>query len=193
MTRPGAGQKLTTPRFTALVNLGVNAHYDFSRRFGIFTGIGIKNIGFIEKFNDGDSTVKRRVYAVGVPLGIKIGDLRNRNFAFLGGGIDVPFHYREKRYESRGDKRKIGEWFSDRTALLMPYVFAGHSFNPGLTIKAQYYPFNFLNTDYGDTRPFDGYQVNLLFISFGVDIHYRQGRIQERDYQRKKKRSSDIL
>lgn len=193
LERPGEKAQLTIPRFTALVNVGLNIHLDFSRHFGLFTGLGFKNIGFIEKFDDEDSTIKRRVYSIGIPLGFKFGDMRNRSFVFFGGGLDFPFHYRERRWVTRSDKQKLGEWFSNHTPRVMPYVFIGHSFDPGVTIKLQYYPNNFLNPNYGKNKPFDGYQVNLMFISVGIDIHYRQGTIQERDYQRNKDANKNML
>lgn len=188
--RPGQESKLTAPRFTALVNIGFTLNYDVSRHFGIFSGLGLRNMGFIESFNDEDSTIKRRVYSLGVPLGFKFGNLRNRNFVFLGGGADFPFHYKEKRFTKRSDKQKTSEWFGDQTPRVLPFVFVGYSFDPGITLKAQYYPTNFLETDYTNSagvKPFTGYKVNLLLLSLGIDIHYGQYKIQEREYQREKK------
>ena len=90
----GIDNKITIPRFTGVVNLGVNFHFDPNKRIGFFTGIGLKNLGFIEKNPfPGAVTNKYRVYTIGVPIGLKIGDLRNRNFLFGGGGVDFPFHY----------------------------------------------------------------------------------------------------
>ncbi len=182
--RPGQDRKLTTPRFTAFVNIGFTFNYDPSPRVGLFTGLGIRNMGYIDKFNDGDSTIKRRVYSLGVPLGIKIGNLRNRNFVFFGGGVDLPFHYKEKRFTSRTDKKKIKDWFPDRTQHVLPFAFVGYSVDPGITLKLQYYPTNFLNTDFGgqNFKPFAGYNVNLLLLSLGIDIHYNQYKIQQREY-----------
>lgn len=192
-SRPGKSTYLTVPRFTALVNIGFIFNYDLSNRVGLMTGLGLRNIGFIEK--EGDTTIKRRVYALGVPLGIKIGDLRNRNFIFLGGGIDIPLHYQEKVFEKRSDKHRTGDWFSERTPRVMPFVFAGYSFDPGITFKLQYYPGNFLNQDYEETnlsmsplpyKPYTDYKVNLLILSLGIDIHYNQYKIQEKEYQEMK-------
>ncbi len=206
-SKPGRSTQLTVPRFTTFVNLGFTVNYDFSKNFGLLTGLGLRNMGFIEK--QGDSTIKKRVYALGIPLGIKIGDLRNRNFVFLGGAIDLPFNYREKAFISRGNKEKFNEWFSDRTPRIMPSVFVGYSFDPGITFKLQYYPGNFLNTDYEQIRnyngtgphlaipeqPYAGYKVNLLLLSLGIDIHYNQYKIQEREYQKQKKeeQNSNVL
>src|ERR1044071_2357061 len=55
---PGSDDGLTPVRFTLFVNFGFNFNYDFSNRFGLFTGLGVKNIGFVEKFRTRDSTVK---------------------------------------------------------------------------------------------------------------------------------------
>lgn len=177
---PGGDSKFTTLRFTYVVNLGMNYNYDFTNHFGLFTGLGIKNIGLINKY--GDSTVKRRVYTIGVPLGFKVGNLRNRNYFFAGGGVDVPFNYREKGFVERRHKEKFSEWFSDRTPQFMPYVFAGFSLDPGITLKFQYYPGNFFNQDFTtkdkvtglDYKPYAGMEANLLFVSVGLDIHYKK-------------------
>ena len=185
----GDRSNLNTPRFTAFTNWGINVHFDMSRYFGIYSGAGIRNIGYIEK--SGDLTIKRRVYSLGIPLGVKLGDLRNRNFYFGGVGIDLPFNYREKVFEKRGDKEKFNEWFSDRTPKVMPFVFAGYSMDPGIILKLQYYPGNFLNQDYTEEalhmppapyRPYSDKKVNLILLSLGIDIHYAQYKIQEREY-----------
>lgn len=191
-SKPGIDTKLTVPRFTAIVNFGFNFHYDLNKTLGIFAGIGLKNLGFIEKI--GDSTIKRRVYTIGVPVGLKIGDLWNRDFVFFGGGVDVPFNYRQKSFKNRGDKDKFNDWFSDRTAKFMPYLFAGYSFDPGITFKVQYYPANFFNTDYQEihplgftSKPYTGYKANLLLLCLGIDIHYNKYKVHEREYQEMKR------
>lgn len=184
LTSPLSNNSLSTLRFSYWFNFGFTFNYDPGKHFGLLSGVGIKNIGFIEKTTIGDSTIKRRVYAIGVPLGIKFGNLNKRNFGFIGGGLDVPFNYREKGFVKRGDKTKFNEWFSDRTNLLLPYVFAGFSINPGLTFKVQYYPGNFMNTSYTSTynlngiplsyRPYRNYDVQLLMLCLGMDIHYNR-------------------
>jgi hypothetical protein len=179
MQRTGESQKMSTLRFSYVLNFGFNLNYDFSKHAGLFTGIGIKNIGFIEKVQD--STIKRRVYTIGIPLGIKFGNLQSRNFGFIGGGIDMPFNYREKGFVKRNKKEKMSEWFSDRNETFMPYVFAGLSVKPGITAKIQYYPGDFLNTDFKETKngvtykPYAYFEkLNLLTLSIGIDIHYKK-------------------
>lgn len=171
-----------TARFTYFLNTGFNVNYDFNSTIGIFTGLGIKNIGFIEKIKPLDSTIKRRVFALGLPVGIKIGNLKKKTYGFLGGGVDVPFNYREKGFVNRGDKDKFNEWFSDRTASYMPYAFAGVSFKPGIYFKVQLYPGNFMNPDYTQTttvggvtvnsKPYALYDIEVLMFSIGLDIRY---------------------
>jgi hypothetical protein len=176
MERPGQRRELTTLRFSML-NFGYHIHYDFDEHFGIFSGLGLKNVGFIEK--NGDSTTKRRLYSLGVPLGFKLGNLRRRHFGFIGGGFDIPVNYREKRFVKRNDKYKFNEFWSDRTEDYMPFVFAGFSFGSGTTFKVQYYPSNFFNTDFEEdnngrtVQPYRGYRVNMLYITLGLDMHYK--------------------
>ena len=155
----------------------------------------MKNLGFIDPegvlTTEGFATVKRRVYAIGAPLGVKIGDMRNRNFVFLGGGVDVPFNYREKIFIKRHDKiDKNSEWFSKQTATVMPYLFVGASVNPGFVVKASYYPGNFMNPDYTITtstgatlQPYAGLVAQTIVLSFSIDVHYNQYKIQEREYR----------
>ncbi|MBS1777092.1 MAG: hypothetical protein JSS64_12520 [Bacteroidetes bacterium] len=189
-TKADGTQHLTTPRFTAVVNLGISLHYDLSKNIGLISGIGLRNMGFVEEENG--YTVKRRVYSLGIPLGIKIGDLRNRNFLFLGGGADFPFHYREKRFTKRNEKSSYSKWMGDETPRVLPFIFAGYSFDPGITLKVQYYPGNFLNDQFMDSHNnFSGQNVHLLLLSIGLDIRYNQYKIQERQYQELKQSTSN--
>lgn len=172
---PGSNRRLLpTVRFS-MVNFGYNFNYDFDPHFGFFTGLNIKNIGFIQKV--ADSTIKRRVYTLGIPVGFKLGLLQKRNYVFGGCGLDMPFNYREKGYVRRSDKQKFSEWFSDRTPDFMPYLFAGLSLS-GSTLKLQYYPGNFFNPEFNETKggiisyPYRGYSAHLICLSVGIDINY---------------------
>ncbi len=170
--------KFSTPRFTGFLHLGVLLHYDFNKRVGLFTGLNVKNIGFIEKMDNPDSTIKRRAYTFGIPLGIKWGDVQYGSYVMLGGGIDFPFNYKEKGFIERNKKAKFNEWFSNRTPAAMPYVFIGAHLRPVLSIKLQYYPGNFLNPDYTGNRngsaikPYEGYNVQLAILTVGININY---------------------
>lgn len=158
------------PRFTLFFNAGTAFHYNFNRFFGIFSGLDIKNIGFIEQSNG--ETIKRRTYNLGIPLAIKLGDMRNRRrgYLFLGGGIDMPFNYKEKEYEVQNEKTKYNEWFSKAIPSIMPYYCAGLVNKKGLCLKFQYYPNNYLNPNYVNTKiplPNNNMDVKIFYISLG--------------------------
>jgi hypothetical protein len=174
--KPGRDRTMLGSIRFSLINFGYHFNYDFDEHFGLFTGLGIKNLGFIEK--DGDSTIKRRVYTLGIPLGFKLGNLQKRHYGFIGGGIDAPFNYREKGFVNRRDKEKFSEWFSDRTPEFMPYLFAGFAYGSGSTFKVQYYPGNFFNPEFEEevngmkSRPYQGYSAHILCVTLGLDLHY---------------------
>jgi hypothetical protein len=85
----------------------------------------------------------------------------------------MPINYNEKYYHDRDNKKRINEWFSDRTPSLMPYAFLGATFNHGVSTKLQYYPNNFLNENYKDNagyKPNDGTVVNLIVLSVSFNM-----------------------
>lgn len=182
------------PRFTFFVNVGTNFNYDFGRSFGMFSGINIKNIGLISKEND-SLKLKRRVYTLGIPIGFKIGDVKKGNFFFFAGGsYDLAFNYKEKQFIN-GDKRhKFNEWFSDRTPLLMPSVFAGLRMYPGFGLKVQYYLTDFFNQDYKETvngvsrQPYRNLEGKLFFVTLNYDfgrVDYGRDRHRHRHHRRR--------
>lgn len=180
LAKDGKSPYLTTVRYTNMFKLGTNFNYEFNNNFGVFSGWGLKNIGFIEK--KADSTIKRRVYALGVPVGIMLGDLNKGNFFLAGAGVDLPFHYKEKGFIKRNKKKKTREWFSNRTPNFMGYFFVGAHIKQGLDIKFSYYPQNFLNSDYVDRNgfePFKNHKVNLMVLSFGFNVPYRPKEFKE--------------
>lgn len=165
------------PRFTVFFNFGHNFNYDFGRNFGIFTGLNLKNIGLITKDDMDSVKLKRRVYTLGIPIGIKIGDLRRGSFFFFAGGsYDLAFNYKEKKFIDGDKKDKFNEWFSDRTPLLMPSVFAGLRMSPGFGLKVQYYPQNFFNKEYkesvqgGFITPYKDLDAKLFFVTLSYDF-----------------------
>lgn len=166
------------PRFTLFFNIGTNFNKDVSKNLGFFTGINIKNIGLISKPTD-SLKLKQRVYTLGVPLGFKIGDVTGGSFFFFAGGeIDLAFNYKEKQFIDGKKVHKFNEWFSDRTPLLMPSVFAGFRVNPGFGLKVQYYPQNFFNQDFktkdkvtgNSIYPYKNLEANLVFVTLGYNF-----------------------
>lgn len=165
------------PRFTLFFNVGHNFNYDFGNNFGIFTGLNLKNIGLITKDDQDSVKLKRRVYTLGIPIGIKIGDLRRgRFFIFAGGSYDLAFNYKEKKFIDGDKVDKFNEWFSDRTAILMPSLFAGIRVSPGFGLKIQYYPNNFFNRDYKQTvngvttQPYKDLESKMFFATLSYDF-----------------------
>ena len=136
-------------RFSTFLHFGEQFHMNFGKSFGLYTGIGVRNIGMINRLND-SIKVKQRVYALGVPVGIKLGDMQKRVYLALGAELELFFNYKQKTFlgSGRGDKvEKFNEWFSDRTPLLNPSLFLEFKFKKGTYLKLRYYPLNFLVAD----------------------------------------------
>ena len=137
------------PRYSTFFHIGEQFHVNLGKSFGLYTGVGVRNIGMINRLND-TIKIKQRVYALGIPVGIKIGDMQKRLYAALGAELELFFNYKQKTFlgSGRGDKvEKFNEWFSDRTPLLNPSLFVEFNFKKGTYIKLRYYPMNFLIAD----------------------------------------------
>ncbi|MBO9729258.1 MAG: hypothetical protein J7623_11535 [Chitinophaga sp.] len=165
------------PRFTLFFNIGTNFNKDVTRHLGFFTGLNLKNIGLISKPYD-SLKLKQRVYTIGIPLGFKIGDLSGGSFFFFAGGeIDLAINYKEKQFINGKKEHKFNEWFSDRTPLLMPSLFAGFRVHPGFGLKVQYYPQNFFNQDFKTTikgnvvHPYKNLEANLMFVTLSYNFN----------------------
>ena len=164
-----------TLRFTYVVNIGITFNLNVSRHFGLYTGLDVKNIGYIDKSSG--LTYKYRTYNLGAPIGVKIGNMMpKKTYGFFGAGADIPFNYREKYFSDRNEKTKFNEWFSQRTPAVMPYVFAGMSITHGLSVKLQYYPNNFINPDFikNGIQPYIGTEVHLMLLSIGFAVPVKE-------------------
>jgi len=162
------------PRFTFFLNGGTNFNYDFGKNAGFFTGINGKNIGVI--YDDtANIRWKRRVLAVGVPVGFKFGNLKKHNFFYFGGQADFAINYKEKKFVNSDKVEKNSEWFGKQTPLFMPSVFAGFQTNRKLGLKVQYFINNFFNPDYqtNNTKPFAGMEANVFFLTLSYDFSLR--------------------
>jgi len=123
------------PRFTMFFNIGTNANYDFNRNFGLFSGINLTNIGMITEL-DNNVKLKQRVYAVGIPVGIKVGDL-DKFFVYAGAEAAFAVNYKEKLFENGQKVGKFNEWFSEPSTPFMPSVFAGFQTKDGFGLKTR--------------------------------------------------------
>lgn len=145
-------------RFTMFFHLGYNLHVDFSDKFGIYSGFGLRNVGLIsnERIKDADDIIQdykfvRRSYNLGVPFALKLGSFENNTYFFVGGEVELQFAYKEKYWNSHsrsGTKSKNSEWFGDQTNTIVTSGFVGFQFPYGVNIKFKYYFDDFLNHDY---------------------------------------------
>ncbi len=166
-------------RWSPVFNTQGFLNADFGNAFGLIAGLGIKNVGFIDAgFDPDNSAVKKkfRTYNLGIPVGIKLGNLR-KFFLFGGYEIEFPFHYKEKTFiNGQKTDSRISTWFTSRVPSYYNTVFAGIQFPMGLTLKFKYYFTGFFNENFTETvngvemHPYEGYKVNILYFSLSFDL-----------------------
>jgi hypothetical protein len=161
--------KNTPPRFTAFLHFSERYHYDFGKNMGMFTGISLRNTGFTVEVND---TLKRkhRVYTLGVPLAIKLGNMGAKKFIYIGAEIELPFNYKEKTF-IHGKKKldlRFNEWFSSRTQSILPSVFFGMQGRHGLNLLARYYTGYFFNQSFQESGVKPYRNIKAQMFSFSV-------------------------
>ncbi len=104
----------TNMRFTSFFHAEQMLNVDIGRWVGIFSGVGLRNIGLITEdlyqdlgFLNIDQTdpdwnksakIKRRSYSLGVPLALKFGSIKKDRFFFVGGEYEWTFHYKQKLF-----------------------------------------------------------------------------------------------
>lgn len=170
-----AGVVETTPvvRFSGFFHLQEEYHYDFSGSLGVFTGLGIRNVGMINKLND-SIKVKQRVYSLALPVAVKIGNMNGFHIS-AGGEAELFFHYKQKTFYD-DEKFKKDEWFSDKVNLFNPSVFLQINTRRGTYIKFKYYLMDFLVEDkqsvkiYSVPYPYAPESSKLFYISLGNKI-----------------------
>ncbi len=170
----------TNLRFTMFFHYGNYVNYDFNNYIGLYSGGAIRNVGFITE-DEGHLTVasnekiKRRAYTLGVPLAVKVGNFDKHYWFYAGGEYELLFHYKQKLFVGN-DKTKYTEWFSDRTNLFVPSVFAGIQFPGGIDLRFKYYLDDFLNKDFSgedfgnpvDYADYEQTQVFYISLSFNI-------------------------
>ena len=171
---PGTEEGSIT-RFSPFINIQNWLNYDKSEKLGFFTGLSVRNVGFIY---DVDETTRKkyRTYNIGIPLGIKIGNLSEK-FLFFGYELEIPVNYKEKTFinEEKDDKTNI--WFSGRVPMINHSLMAGIQLPYGATLKFKYYLTNFFDEDFtasdgqgGTYKPYENVNVNIFYfsLSFGL-------------------------
>ena len=160
----------STPRLSYFFNMGLDVDANLSTYLKPFTGIYLKNIGFI--VNEGDTKTKHRVYTLGFPLGIKFASKNSKNFIKLGVEYDYNLNYKQKTFLN--DKRtvRMNEWFGKQVPTWYPSLFAGIQYE-GLSFTVNYYYNNFFNSDYtkDGVQAFKNMNVQLVTLSFGYHVN----------------------
>jgi hypothetical protein len=171
-------------RFSPFFNLQNWVNFDKSENFGWFTGLSIRNVGFIYDIPNSDSKMKYRTYNLGIPIGIKVGNL-SKSFMFAGYELEIPVNYKEKTFIDGDKEDKTSVWFSSRVNTINHSIMAGVQLPYGATLKFKYYLTNFFNKDYeaddgngGKYKPYENSDVNVFYfsLSFGLlkdaDFYY---------------------
>ena len=174
-----------TLRFSPVVNFQVMVNKDLGKNFGLFGGLALRNVGYIMNdyidSNGLEYKKKFRSYNIGIPFGLKVGNL-DKTFFYGGYEIEFPISYKEKTYDG-GDKiDKITGWFSDRNELFQHGFLAGVQFPGGVNVKFKYYLSEFHNQDYttnANVKPYAGLKTNIFYVSLNfflfknLDMYYK--------------------
>jgi len=135
-------------RFTCFFHLQYQFHYDAGKHFGLYTGLSIINVGFINSIAvpDGTSaTLKQRSYSFGIPLGFKLGNMPRGNYLAVGAEGECMFAYKQKILYNGNKTIENDHLFSnDHVNLFNPSLFAELRFHNGTYIRFKYYLLNFL-------------------------------------------------
>jgi len=174
ISRNGTGLN-NVPRFTFFLNGGYNFNHDLGNHVGFFTGFNGKNLGVIYDSSD-HVRFKHRVLMLGVPVGLKVGNLKKGNFVFFGAQADFAYNYKEKRFVDGEKVSKFNEWFSKRTPIFMPSVFAGFRTSKKVGLKAQYFPNNFFKPGFekNGVKPYAGMEASVFFLTLSYDFSMRE-------------------
>lgn len=163
------------PRFSYFFNMGVDWNYKLDKNFSVFTGLNLKNIGLIAKYDT--LKFKHRVYTVGMPFGFRIHSADLKTWFKAGFDASWAVHYKMKKFVDNEKKDKYSAWFSDRTAIFFPSVFAGLSVG-GVTLNTNVYLSNFFN-EYNPNNY--GYQGDLVTVGIGLNInkHFKTKKVKK--------------
>jgi len=175
-----SGTRLSTnTRFTVLFHLEEEIHYDFTNYLGVYTGLGLRNIGLIiDDFYSPageNAKIKHRSFSLGVPAVIKAGSFKKGSFLYGGAEMEYLFHYKQKLFID-GKKLKFTEWNSKRVNLFNPSIFVGFQFPSGANLKAKWYLKNFLNSsfsgrDFSYDIDYSAYEESRIFyISLSIKL-----------------------
>lgn len=180
-------------RFSLFIDFAWDANYDFNRLFGLYFGWDIRNIGFINDFNvpgltGGDVTVKQRSYDLGIPLALKLGNMKKDNYLAVGIEEEWMFSYKEKvlynGFKDVGYVGGSGQANPFNTSLYVEF----HNQHGGY-IRFKSYLYNFLkNQDMSFTAPQTSQNISyqptsskLFYLSIGTAIRSKRLRNKHAD------------
>jgi hypothetical protein len=165
-------------RWAPVFNIQGMYNVDFSDNFGFYTGLAIRNVGYIvdnwPSVHEGTPiTVKKkfRTYNLGLPVGFKIGNM-DKFFIYGGYEVEFPFHYKEKTFRDE-QKDKFTVWFSDRVEQFQHGFMVGINLPWGSNIKFKYYLSEFHNQNYTEStgnKPYNGLKTNIFYISLNYHL-----------------------
>ena len=161
-------------RFTCFFHFQEQLHYNFNQSVGMYTGIGLRNVGMINDLND-SVKVKQRAYSLGIPIAFKFGKLPDGFFAAVGAEAELFFHYKQKVFDD-DEKFKKTEWFSDKVNLVNPSVFLDINSGKGVYVRFKYYLLDFLQEDnqeikwYGNPYPYYPTSSKMFYIAIGTSL-----------------------
>jgi hypothetical protein len=168
----------STLRWAPVINLQGTYNYDLNEHVGIYTGLAMRNVGYIY---DGYKTrteeptyykKKFRSYNLGLPIGLKLGNM-DKMFVYGGYEIELPVVYKEKTFD-QGDKiNKITGWFSNRMEMFQHGFVAGVQFPYGFNVRFKYYMSEFHNQNYTQSngiKPYSGLESHIMYFSVGYNI-----------------------
>ena len=162
----------STVRFSPVFNFQIMLNKDMSKNFGLFTGLAVRNVGYIiSDYTDPSNNLsykkKFRSYNLGIPIGLKVGNL-DRTFLYGGYEIEMAFTYKEKTYVDGDKTDKITGWFSDRNELFQHGFLVGIQFPYAANLKFKYYLSEFHNRDYTNNagiKPYSALKSNIYYFS----------------------------
>jgi hypothetical protein len=161
-----------TLRFSPVFNFQVMLNKDLSKKFGLFTGLALRNVGYIlNDYQDASNNLsykkKFRSYNIGIPVGLKVGNL-DKTFFYGGYEIEFAIAYKEKTYEGGDKTDKITGWFSSRQEFFQHGFLVGIQFPYSANLKFKYYLSEFHNRDYVDNaglKPYSALKSNIYYFS----------------------------
>ncbi len=174
-------------RWSPVFNFQNLGNYDVNNNLGFFTGINIRNVGFIYDNYTAPGTTntvkkKFRNYTAGIPVGFKLGRL-DKIFVYGGYEIEFPFNYKEKTFENERKTDKFNVWFSSRVPAIYHTFLAGIQFPRGANLKFKYYLTNFHNKDFTEklsdgtvVKPYEFLNANVFYISLNFSL-FRNAKI----------------